>query len=116
MKFEVRTKNDKPYEWVKYTKNIFNGNFTHYMVLTSVENDSLLSREFNELLKTYKDVAYLDCKCDKFNWLKQFNKTKYTIASVEPGDEYKKFKKIGFEIVGFEEKPFNRLTMIKENF
>ena len=116
MKFECSYQNGKPYEWEKYTKNIFNGYFIHHLILTSVDNDPVLNKEFDFILKQYKDVAYLDCKCSKFSWLKQFDGTKYTIASVEPGDEYKKFKKIGFDIIGFEDKPFYRLIMIRENY
>lgn len=116
MTFELRKKNNKPYEWAKYTKNIFNNYFTNYIVFTSIENDPLLKKEFGYLLEQYKDAVYLDCKCENFTWLKKFKEAKYTVASVEPGNEYNKFKKVGFQIVGFEKEPFNRLTMIRENF
>ena len=114
MKFKCEyNKEGKPIEWIKFTRNPFNRHFIHFMILTSIQNDKILSEEFKDFLKKYKDIAYYDCKCKKINWLNDFHGAKYVIASVEPGEEFKRFNKYGFKIVGFEASPFNRLIMVK---
>lgn len=116
MKFKcTESKNGKPYEWQKYIKNPFNGYFIHHMVLTSIKNDILLKKEFADILEKYKDVALLDCKCKKLNWLKSFKETKYTIACVEP-ENYNFYKKHNFEFEKWEDKPYYFFIMIRKNF
>lgn len=114
MKFTCRYVNGKPYEWKKFTKNPFTHNFIHRMVLTSVQNDRVLVKEFAEVIEKYKDVAYYDCDCKKLNWLKQFKGAQYVVATVHI-DDFKAFDKAKFEIIGYDTMP-QYLIMIRKMF
>lgn len=118
MKFECSYQNGKPYDWEKYTKNPFTRSFRHWMCLTSVQNDRVLTEEFKELidLEKYDDLSYLEGDSDmkKLGWLKKFRGTKYTVACVKTED-FGKFARIGFDIVANDNMP-NYFVMIRRNF
>lgn len=115
MKFKCSYQNGKPYDWEKYIKNPLNRRFIHHMVLTSVQNDILLKKEFADVLKKYKDVALLDCECKKLSWLNQFKGAKYVVACVEP-EKYNFYKKHGFEFENWEDAPYYFFIMIRKMF
>lgn len=108
--------NGKPYEWEKYTRNPFNHYYIHHMVLTSVQNDRVLRKEFEKLIKLgkYDDLAYYDCECKKLKWIKQFKETKYTVATVHV-KELEKFRKFGFYIECMDTMP-DYFIMIRKNY
>ena len=118
MEFKCSYKNGKPYDWEKYTKNPITRTFRHWLCLTSVQNDKVLTEEFKNLidLKKYDDLSYLEGDSDikKIGWLKKFKGTKYTVACVK-SEELKRFNKIGFDIVGNDNIP-NYFVMIRRNF
>lgn len=118
MKFVCSYQNGKPYDWIKYTKNIFTRSFRYWVCLTSVQNDRVLTEEFKDLidLEKYNDLSYLEGDSDikRLNWLKKFKGTKYTVACVTI-EECKKFNKIGFEIIGDDIEPGYLIT-VRRNF
>ena len=118
MKFKCTYQNGKPYDWEKYTKNPITRSFRHWMCLTSVQNDRVLTEEFKNLinLKKFDDLSYLEGDSDmkKIGWLKKFKGTKYTVACVKIEDSVK-FNNIGFDIVANDSMP-GYLVMIRRNF
>jgi hypothetical protein len=118
MEFKCTYQNGKPYDWEKYTKNPFTRSFRHWMCLTSVQNDRVLTEEFKNLidLEEFDDLSYLEGDSDmkKIGWLKKFKGTKYTVACVKIED-LDKFNNIGFDIVADDSMP-GYLVMIRRNF
>ena len=118
MEFKCTYQNGKPYDWEKYTKNPFTRSFRHWMCLTSVQNDRVLTEEFKDLinLRKYDDLSYLEGDSDmkKIGWLKKFKGTKYTVACVKIKD-LDKFDNIGFCVVANDNMP-GYLVMIRRNF
>ena len=117
MKFKCEyNKEGKPKEWIKFTRNPFNRHFIHFMTLKSIQNDRLLSKEFNEYFENkYSDSALLIDGYEKVSWLKKFKFAKFTFVFAK-SEEANKFCKMGFEIVKLRGEPFYDLVMVKQNF